>query len=144
MINYLIVVILMMLLALREKEIKASRLWILPAVFAYSILSGIGKAAITPVGILLCIVCLMIGLAAGAWRGQLMKVRIHPATGKITSKGSLASIVIFIVIMLIRQLAGMWGAHYSVLSLSTAILFIPLGNICASRYFLYLKVQRLQ
>lgn len=144
MLNYLIVVIVVMLLALREKEVKASRLWILPAVLAYSVLSGIGKSAITPVGILLCIVCLIVGLAAGAWRGKLMKVRIHPVTGKITSQGSLASIVIFIVIMLIRQLAGAWGAHYSVLSLSTAILFIPLGNICASRYFLYLKVQRLQ
>ncbi|MFC9706791.1 hypothetical protein ACFTRD_01370 [Paenibacillus sp. NPDC056933] len=144
MINIVIIAVIVLLLSLREKEVKTSRLWILPAILAYWVLSSVIKTPLTVGSILLYIVFLIIGCGIGAWRVHLEQLRIHPTTGKLVSKGSLASSLLLIVVMVLRQLASQWDVHHAVVSLSSALLFLPLGSIAARRYFLYAKVQRFQ
>jgi len=144
MVNLVIIAAIVLLLSLREKEVKTSRLWILPAILAYWVLSSVIKTPLTVGNILLYIVFLLIGCGIGAWRVHLEQLRIHPTTGKMMSKGSLASSLLLIVVMVLRQLASQWDVHHAVVSLSSALLFLPLGSIAARRYFLYAKVQRFQ
>ncbi|MFF2018336.1 hypothetical protein [Paenibacillus sp. NPDC058177] len=143
MTNYVIVVILVVILNLREKEIRPSRLWITPVLFAYLMLSSVTTIDLTPGSLLVYLICIVLGLALGAWRGKLQKVRVNPDTGKITSQGSIAGIVIFLAVMLIRHLTEYWGAHHAVLSISTGLLFVSLANVFARRYFVYLKYKQL-
>ncbi|TCZ79302.1 hypothetical protein E0485_05400 [Paenibacillus albiflavus] len=143
MTSYLIIVAIVILLSLREKEIRPSRLWITPALFVYLAISSMKQIDLTLGSLLLYLICVVVGLAIGVWRGKLEKVRINPATGKATSQGSVAGVVIFLVVMLLRLLVGSWGAHHTLLSLSTALLFIPLGSVIARRYIIYLKYKQL-
>jgi hypothetical protein len=144
MMNIVIVAVIVLLLSLREKEVKTSRLWLLPAILAFWVLSSIAQTPLTVGNILLYIIFLIIGCGLGAWRVHLEQLRIHPTTGKMMSKGSLASSLLLIVVMMLRQLASQWDMHHAVVSLSSALLFLPLGSIAARRFFLYAKVQRFQ
>ncbi|WP_170970844.1 DUF1453 family protein [Paenibacillus terrae] len=141
--SYVIILVIVVFLMLKEKEIRPSRLWITPALFAYLTFSSMTGNTLTAGSFFLYSICLLVGLAIGAWRGKLDKVRIHPVTGKATSQGSIAGVILFIVVMLLRVLAGSRGAHHTFLSLSTALLFIPLGSVIARRYFIYLKYKQL-
>jgi len=141
--SYLIITVVVVLLTLREREIRPSRMWITPILFGYLIISSMTQIQLTAGGLLLDGICLLIGLAIGAWRGKLDTVRINPATGKATSRGSVAGVAVFLIMMLLRMLVSNWGAHHALLSLSTAVLFIPLGSVIARRYFLYLKYKQL-
>ncbi|TVY03124.1 hypothetical protein [Cohnella terricola] len=143
MTTYIIVVIVVVLLSLREKEIKPSRLWVTPILFSFLMLSRIDHLDFKPISLLLYLVCLLLGLAIGVWRGKLQKVRMNPDTGKITSRGSILGIVVFLAVMLLRNLAAYWGAHSAFLSLSTAVLFISLANIFARRYIIFKKYQEM-
>jgi hypothetical protein len=129
MTSYLIVLVIIIVLMLREKEIRPSRMWVTPALFVWLTFSSITQSAnLTPRSLLLYLICLFVGLGFGIWRGKLEKVRFHPVSGKLTSKSSIAGVVIFMGVMLLRLLAGYWGKEH-VLSISNALLFIPLENL---------------
>ncbi|MGD8189332.1 hypothetical protein ACQCN2_04945 [Brevibacillus ginsengisoli] len=143
MTSYFIITAIVILLMLREKEIRPSRLWITPALFVYLIFSSLTQIDLNGGNLLLYLISLVVGLVIGAWRGKLEKVQIHPVTGKATSKGSFAGVVIFLIVMLLRLLVSSWGAHHALLFLSTALLFIPLGSVIARRYVIYMKYKQL-
>jgi hypothetical protein len=90
MMNILITAVIVLWLTLREKEIKTTRLWLLPAILAYGVFSSISQTALSLNSILLYILCFVIGCGIGVWRSYLEQIRIHPETGKMMSKGSLA------------------------------------------------------
>jgi hypothetical protein len=144
MMNILITAVIVLFLSLREKEVKTTRLWLLPAILAYVVFSSIAQTTLTVSSMLLYILFFMIGCGIGAWRAYLEQIRIHPETGKIMSKGSLASSILLIVVLVLRQLVSSLDVHSTFHILSSALLFVPLGSIAARRYFLYTKVRRLQ
>ncbi|WP_314586813.1 CcdC protein domain-containing protein [Paenibacillus terrigena] len=142
---YLIVLVIILLRMGKEKEIQPSRMWITPALFVWLAYSSISHSLnLTALSFLLYLVCLVVGLGIGAWRGSMDKVRLNPSTGKVTSQSSIGGIIIFMAVMLLRLLVGYWGKEHALVSLSNALLFIPLGSICARRYVIYMKYQRLQ
>ncbi|NOV04328.1 CcdC protein domain-containing protein [Paenibacillus planticolens] len=143
--TYLIVLVILILLMVREREVRPSRMWITPALFVWLIFSNVlQKTAMTPLNLLLYVICLFVGIGIGLWRGKLDKVRIHPQSGKVTSQSSWASIVLFMGIVLLRMLAESWGKAHLLVSLSSALLFISLGSVCARRYFLFLRYKQLR
>ncbi|MFF2090588.1 hypothetical protein [Paenibacillus sp. NPDC058174] len=143
MTSYIIILIVVVILSLREREIRPSRLWIMPVIFTYLAFSNVTHLDLSFGSLLLYLLCLVIGLALGAWRGMLQKVRVNPSTGKITSQGSIAGVAVFIAVLLVKVFAEYWGAHHSFLSFSTALLFVPLGSVIARRYFIYQKYRQL-
>ncbi|MFC3746721.1 hypothetical protein [Paenibacillus sp. GCM10012306] len=144
MMNILIVIVIVLLLSLKEKEVNTTRLWLLPAILAYVVFTSIAQTTLTVSSMLLYILFLVIGCGIGACRAYLERIRIHPESGKIMLKGSLASSILLIVVLLLRQLVSSLDAHNTFHILSSALLFLPLGSIAARRYFLYTKVRRLQ
>ncbi|OAB25497.1 hypothetical protein PMSD_27475 [Paenibacillus macquariensis subsp. defensor] len=142
---YLIVLAIILLRIGREKEIQPSRMWITPVLFVWLAYSSISKSSnLTATSFLLFLICLVIGLGIGVWRGKADKVRMNPASGKITSQSTIVGIVLFMGVMLLRLLAGYWGKEHALVALSNALLFIPLGSICARRYVLYIRYQQIQ
>ncbi|OPA73393.1 hypothetical protein BVG16_29115 [Paenibacillus selenitireducens] len=144
MTSYVIIIAIILVLMLRERELKPSRMWITPVLFIWLACSSMSQSPdLSPSGLLFDTVGLIVGIIIGYWRGTLDQVRIHPVTGKVTAKSSVIGVIIFIGIMLLRYFVGYWGAHHALISLSTAIMFIPLGSMCMRRYFLYRKYQKL-
>ncbi|WP_193726514.1 CcdC protein domain-containing protein [Paenibacillus guangzhouensis] len=142
---YLIVVVVILLSIGKEKAIQPSRMWITPALFAWLVYSSLSQTTnLTPLSFVLYIICLAVGLGIGVWRGSLDKVRYNPSTGKITSQSSIGGVIVFLAVMLLRLAVGYWGKEHALVSLSNALLFIPLGSVCARRYVIYMKYQRLQ
>lgn len=145
MFSYFIVLVIVVMRMMREREVRPSRMWITPALFILLTLQSMVQSPnLTPTSVLLDLLCLVVGLGIGLWRGKLEKVRLHPVSGKVTSQSSVVGIIIFMSVMLLRLLAGYLGEQYSLISFSTALLFIPLGSICMRSYCVYLKFQQLQ
>ncbi|BBH19016.1 DUF1453 domain-containing protein [Paenibacillus baekrokdamisoli] len=142
---YLIVLVIVLLRMGREKEIQPSRMWITPLLFVWLAYSSLSQSSnLTAKNFLLYLVCLVIGVGIGVLRGKIDKVRINPANGKITSQSSIGGIILFMGVMLLRLLAEYWGKEQALVSLSNALLFIPLGSISARRYVLYMRYQQMR
>ena len=141
---YLLITFIVLLRLAKEKEIRPSRMWIVPALFALVTLSSLASSpAPTTSVVLLWALCLAIGIGTGIWRGRIEKVRVHPTTGRITSQSPFLGIALFAGAVLLRLAAEYWGEAHALVSLSSALLFVPLGSICARRCILYVRYRRM-
>lgn len=85
----LLVVALVAWRALRTRPLRVERMWILPAIMLF----GVGlapQAQGLPSAPLLGAegLALLIGAAAGWWRGRTTRISVDPATHQVTSKAS--------------------------------------------------------
>ncbi|CRK82003.1 DUF1453 family protein [Neobacillus massiliamazoniensis] len=145
MIDYLIIIIIISLLMLREKQIRPSRMWITPVLLILLTVSNILHSVnLTLLSFIMYFICLTIGLGLGVWRGKLEKIRVNSGTGMVTSQSSIVGIILFMGIILLRLIGGYWGKEYGVIALTNALIFIPLGSICARRYIIYLRYKQLK
>jgi membrane protein CcdC involved in cytochrome C biogenesis len=145
MASYIIVFVLVIFMMLREREIQPKRLLITPLLVGYFMLQSLPQTGSwTLTGVLLDVLCLAVGLAIGGWRGSIEQVRMNPISGKVTSKGSFASVILVIGVLLLRMAVSSLGAHYAWVSLSNAMLFVVLGSICARSYVIYTKYRQVQ
>ncbi|MFD3449485.1 hypothetical protein ACFDTO_33440 [Microbacteriaceae bacterium 4G12] len=144
MTNYLIILVIIILLMLREKQIRPSRMWITPVLLIWLAVSNtFNSFQLTFMYFILYFICLAIGLGIGVWRGQLEKIRVNPKTGIVTSQSSAAGVILFIGILFLRLLAGYLGKEYAVISLTNALMLLPLGSVCARRYIIYQRYKQL-
>jgi hypothetical protein len=125
---------------MREKTVKPKTMWIMPILWAYMIVpaihwetAGFGTIALFAIGLIL-------GLALGVIRGKLEKMRVRQ-DGSISIQGSLISILIFVGMLVLRLAAEYWGKTHALVSFANALLFIPLGSLCARRYIIYQRYQ---
>ncbi|MGE7673607.1 hypothetical protein ACQKMV_08525 [Lysinibacillus sp. NPDC094403] len=142
--SYLGVFIVIILLMLREKQIRPTRMWITPILLIWlACTSVISSDKLTPISLILYFICLIIGIGIGKWRGKLEKIRVNHERGIVTSQSSAAGVIVFLGILLLRLLAANWGKEHAVISLTNALIFIPLGSICARRYIIYMRYKQL-
>lgn len=131
---------LILWITLREKTLKPKTLWIMPVLWAYMILPSIRWQTVDLITIVLSGLCLILGLALGIVRGKLEKMRVR-RDGSISIQGSLLSVLILIGVLALRLAANHWGETHTLANLANALLFIPLGSICARRYTIYKRSQ---
>jgi hypothetical protein len=130
---------------LREKQIRPSRMWITPVLLILLTVSNILHSVnLTLLSFIMYFICLTIGLGLGVWRGKLEKIRVNSGTGMVTSQSSIVGIILFMGIILLRLIGSYWGKEYGVIALTNALIFIPLGSICARRYIIYLRYKQLK
>lgn len=144
MLNMVITALIIVLLSMREKEVKLDRMWLLPVIVALAIFFNISKVPLTGLTLLFYIVFLVIGCGIGLWRAWMERLRVDAVTGKVMSKGSMGTALVLIVIMLVKHYISTQDVHHSVVALSSALLFIPLGSIAARRFIIYYRVRRMQ
>ncbi|MFJ6207115.1 hypothetical protein [Lysinibacillus sp. NPDC092081] len=142
--SYLGVLIVIILLMVREKQIRPTRMWITPILLIWLACTSILTSdKITPISIILYFICLIIGIGIGIWRGKLEKIRVNHERGIVTSQSSVAGVIVFLGILFLRLLAANWGKEHAVISLTNALMFIPLGSVCARRYIIYMRYKQL-
>lgn len=143
MISYLGVFIVIVLIMLREKQVRPARMWVIPVLLMGIMFSTISSIKLTPLSIMMYISCLMVGLGIGVWKGKLEKIRMNHTRGIVTTQSSIAGIILFFGILLVRVLVGYWSREHALISLTNALMFIPLGSICSRRYIIYLRYKQL-
>ncbi|MGE7926206.1 hypothetical protein [Lysinibacillus xylanilyticus] len=142
--SYLVVFVVIILLMLREKQIRPTRMWITPILLIWIMCSSIlNSDKLTPISFFLYFICLIIGLGIGIWRGKLEKIRVNHERGIVTSQSSVAGVIVFLGILLLRLLAANWGKEHALIALTNALMFIPLGSVCARRYIIYMRYKQL-
>ncbi|KOS63496.1 DUF1453 family protein [Lysinibacillus agricola] len=141
--SYLVVFIVIVLIMLREKQVRPARLWIIPVLLMGVMFSTISSIKLTPLSIVMYISCLIVGLSIGVWKGKLEKIRMNHTRGIVTTQSSIAGIILFFGILLVRLFVGHWSRELALLSLTNALMFIPLGSICSRRYIIYLRYKQL-
>ncbi|PZT55327.1 DUF1453 family protein [Paenibacillus silvae] len=144
MMNIVVTALIILLLSMREKEVKLERMWLMPVIVAIAIFSSISQGPVTGLTLLLYTLFLVIGCAIGIWRAWMERLRVDPATGKVMSKGSMGTALVLIIIMLLKHYVSTLDVHHSVVSLSNALLFIPLGSIAARRVLVYMRIRQMQ
>lgn len=138
--SYIVMIILVIWLTAREKAVRPSRMWIVPILWTYMVISGIRWQSIDAAQLAMFAVCLLLGLATGVFRGKMEKMR-SGSNGQITVQGSIASIALFVFVLGLRMLAEYWGQTHSFFNIANALLFIPLGSVCARSYVIYQRYQ---
>ncbi|MGE7946423.1 hypothetical protein [Lysinibacillus sp. NPDC093688] len=141
--SYLVVFIVIVLIMLREKQVRPARLWVIPVLLMGVMFSTISSIKLTPLSMMMYISCLIVGLGIGVWKGKLEKIRMNHTRGAVTTKSSIAGIILFFGILLVRILVGHWSREHAWISLTNALMFIPLGSICSRRYIIYLRYKQL-
>ncbi|MCL1699103.1 CcdC protein domain-containing protein [Lysinibacillus sp. Bpr_S20] len=143
MVSYLGVLIVIVLIMLREKQVRPARMWVIPVLLMGVMVSTISSIKLTPLSIMMYISCLMVGLGIGVWKGKLEKIRMNHTRGIVTTQSSIAGIILFFGILLVRVLVGHWSREHALISLTNALMFIPLGSICSRRYIIFLRYKQL-
>ncbi|MGE7908509.1 hypothetical protein [Lysinibacillus xylanilyticus] len=142
--SYLVILLVIILLMLREKKVRPTRMWIIPILLIWITSTSIlSSDNLTPKSFILYFICLTIGIGIGIWRGKLEKIRVNHERGVVTTQSSVAGVILFLGILLLRVLAAKWGKEHAVISLTNALMFIPLGSVCARRCIIYMRYKQL-
>lgn len=79
------------------------------------------------------------------WHWKDGKRADSPETGKVTSRGSLGSVILILVILSLRMAARTWlpESNEMFIAIIHSMFFIPLGTITARNIMLYKAYRRL-
>lgn len=131
----------------REKRMRVSRLWVLPALtllFSYTGIQGdLFDTAFSPTIIGAAFV---IGLGVGGLRGALTKLSVDPGSETVTVKGTLVSVALWLALLGVKGVADFVLAasgkadSFAGLAASlvtAALLAFSLGAVIATRVYYY-------
>ncbi|HEX9036409.1 MAG TPA: hypothetical protein VF808_05410 [Ktedonobacterales bacterium] len=132
---------------LQVKQMRVSRLWVLPALTLLFTYTGIqGDLFDTMYSPTIIGVAFLIGMAIGAVRGAATKLTVDAKTQSVTVKGTLLSVILWVVTLGVKGVADFavaaLGAASSIVGLTTALvtaalLALSLGAIIATRVYYY-------
>ncbi|XRL90240.1 DUF1453 domain-containing protein [Bacillus subtilis] len=141
---YIFIVLILIILSMyRERAVRPGKLLIIPLLLLWGVSASFQPAYFHSVlhvaisGILL--------LACGFGIGKMVNVRIHPETGKVTSRGSLGSVILILVILSLRIAARTWlpESNEMFIAIIHSMFFVPLGTITARNIMLYKAYKQL-
>lgn len=137
-------------LAIRQfqvKQMRVSRLWVLPALTLLFTYTGIqGDLFDTQYSPAIIGVAFLLGLALGAVRGVATKLTVDTSAQSVTVKGTLLSVLLWIALLAIKGIADFalaaTGKAASAIGLTTALvtaaaLALSLGAVIATRVYYY-------
>jgi hypothetical protein len=102
----LLILVMIVRRSLRERKLKAERLWIMPVLLLFVGASTLyASPPTTPIGFATVGATLALGGLAGWWRGRLTHITIDPATHDLTSRTSPIGMLL---------VAGLFAARYGV------------------------------
>lgn len=134
----------------RARKVRIERLWISPiVVMALTALTFSQSAAPSPVGLTMDIVALLVGALLGWWRARASTFTIDPQTHEITSKVSVAGMLLILGIFAARYLLrSLLTADSSVLHVSAAeatdsFLLLAVGVVSAQRIEWLIRARRM-
>jgi uncharacterized membrane protein SirB2 len=149
-------VIIAVVLALRfrsmskERPLKLSTLWLVPAIYLLLMGSMLFELPPPPIGWALALAGLTAGLVAGWYRGKTIRIERNAETGELRQRASpLAMVLLAAIVVLKLGARAIFGDTAAVhpgsggLLLTDAFLGFALGLLAATRAELYLRGRRL-
>jgi uncharacterized membrane protein len=136
----------------QEKQMRVSRLWVLPALTLLFTYTGIqGDLFDTQYSPAIIGVAFLLGLALGAVRGAASKLTIDPATQSVSVKGTPISVTLWVALLAVKGAADFalaatgqtpTGKAASAIGLTAALvtaaaLALSLGAVIATRVYYY-------
>jgi hypothetical protein len=152
---FLIPVLVIVVLAMRNmrgRKLRLEALWIYPTVLALGGGAMIYEGpALTPLAIGLYAASIVAGAGVGWYRGRLTQITVDPATHEITSKGSVAGMILILAVFALRyglryflmtpQGSGIAGL--GVTRATDALLLFSVGMLIVQRIEMGLRANKL-
>lgn len=134
---------------MRARELKPAQLWIVPIIFLA--LGSLQFFALPPQGMGwgYCFIALLVGGALGWQRGSMMHIEVHPETGTLMQKGSMAALISFLAIFLIRMALRsaaefhLGGLNLDMNLVSDLLMAFIVGLFVVMRIEMFLRARRL-
>ena len=134
----------------RERPLKLTGLWIVPAIYLLIVGAMLFALPPPPIGWGLIVVGLAIGLVAGWYRARLIHIERDAATGELKQRASPLAMLLLLALVVLklgaRQVFGETAAAQpgsSAMLLTDAFIGFALGLLSATRLELYLRAKRL-
>lgn len=134
----------------RERPLKLTTLWLVPAVYLLVAASILLSLPPPPLGWALVGIGLATGLVVGWYRGRLIRIERNPDTGELRQRASpLAMLMLVALIVLKLGARAIFGETAAVQPGSTAMLLtdafigFAMGLLSATRAEIYLRARRL-
>ena len=134
----------------RERPLKLGTLWVVPAIYVVIAGSMILTLTPPPLGWVLMLVGLALGIGVGWHRGKLIRIERNPETGELRQKASPVAMLLLVAIIVLkvgaRAIFGESAAGHpssSAMLLTDAFLGFALGLLSATRLEIYLRARRL-
>ncbi|MEX0417864.1 DUF1453 domain-containing protein [Bacillus sp. C30] len=141
----LIILILIILLQLKERELKVQRMWIAPVLIAYYTFTHVfNDLVLIETG--LFVVLLAFGGIVGAMRGSTTIIRIDKNNGKVYAKNSYIALGIWIVVFILRFIVTYifkGSSQYALGLVTNGIFCFIAASECIRKVILYLKAKSL-
>jgi hypothetical protein len=136
--------------SLRERKLKAERLWVMPVLLLLVAGSSLySTPPTTPWAIGAVLVAVALGAVAGWWRGRLTHITIDPATHDLTSRTSPLGVLLVGGLYILRYGLRYYGLqHPSVLpggsvAIADALMALAIVMVAVQRLEMWLRCQRL-
>jgi Protein of unknown function (DUF1453) len=153
MLPYLLPVLLLVLVlrrSLRERKLKAERLWIMPVlVLAIGAMSLIASWPGTLLAVIVILAALLLGSTIGWWRGRLTHIAIDPTSHELTSRASPVGVLLIGAVFAARYALRVYEVSHPT-SLpggaalgADALLVFAIGAMAVQRLEMWLRCQRL-
>lgn len=146
----LLILVLVMRRSLRERRLKVERLWVLPVVLLL-----VGGLAVynapprTPAAIGAVAGALVLGAAAGWWRGRLTRITVDPDTHLLTSKTSPLGVLLITGLYVVRYVARMYAQQHpaalpaDATAVTDGLMVFAIVMMAVQRLEMWLRSQRL-
>ena len=136
----LVMIAIVVLRNSRARTLRIDRLWVSPiVVLALTILTFSQSPPPGAVGLVMDFVAVGLGVLLGWWRARASRFTIDPATHVITSKVSMAGMLLILGIFAARYLlrslltADSTALHVSAIEASDSFLLLAVGLVSAQR-----------
>lgn len=134
----------------RARKIRIERMWIAPAIVgALTLLTFVNSPAPSALGIVVDVFALAVGALLGWWRARASTFTIDPATHVITSKVSMAGMLLILGIFAARYLlksfltADSSFLHVSAVEATDSFLLLAVGVVSAQRIEWLIRARRM-
>jgi hypothetical protein len=133
----------------KDRPLLLERLWILPAI--YGVFTLVMYWNFPPSGRvwLYCGLAVMIGAAAGWWRGRMMRIRVDPVTHALNHRPSPAAVMFIFALVAVRAgarqmaVAGEASLHLNAMAITDVLIAFALGLLATQRLEMFLRAGRL-
>ena len=134
----------------RPRPVQMARMWIAPMMItALTVLILSQQGPPSGLGLAIYLVCLILGVALGWWRGRSTLMTADPLTGARMIQSSPLGLGLLAAIFALRYGARSYAMthsnqlHLSIVELTDAFLLLAVGLVCAQRLELWLRARRL-
>jgi len=127
------------------RPLKLGQLWIVPAIYLAIVATLFVMTPPNAIGWPICLAALLAGAAIGWQRGKTMRIEVHPETGTLNQKASMAGVLFLVGLFAIKFAAqtGTLAFHVNVAVLTDAFAALALGMFTVTRIEMYLRARRL-